>query len=100
MRERASDGGFTGSGRPIEEYAALGAQAEFARKRVVLQRKHDVDIEAANDVIDALEIGQVDVLDFAEIDVAGKALGAQVFDEGIRVERALSGEPGAGGLEL
>src|SRR4030095_2947170 len=87
MCQGAANRRLAGTRRAIEQNTALGAQTKLGRQCIVAQRQNNVNFEAADDVIDTLEVLEADLLHFAEVHVAGQALGTEIFDEGVGCER-------------
>ncbi len=83
MCESAAHRRLAGAGRPVQQYAAFGAQAKPIRQLVILERQDDVDLEAAQHVVHAFQIFQVHLLHFPQVHIAGQALRAEILDEQI-----------------
>jgi hypothetical protein len=67
---------------------------------IVTQRKHDVRLEAADYIVHTLQIVEIDLVDFAKIDVAGEPLRTQILDVLLGGERAGSLQPIASHADL
>src|SRR4051794_40220799 len=81
MRERATDGGLARSWRSGEQNAALWLERQLCCKLAVLEGKNDVCLERTQHVIQALQVLELDRLNFAQIDVAHELRATQILDE-------------------
>ena len=56
VRQGAADGRLSGARRPGQQYATLAFESQLVRQILPLQWKDDVRFQAADDIIDSLEI--------------------------------------------
>ena len=99
MGQRPADRRLPRAGRPGQQHPSFRLELQFLGQFAVLQRDHDVRFEAADHVVDPLEVVKIDLGHLAQLDVARQLHGPQIVDEPIR--RDLGGlEPGAGASEL
>src|SRR4051794_35488176 len=81
MGQRASDSGLAGSGRPVQQDSALGTQAQFPGKAIILERQGDVNLKAADHIVNSYQVLQIYLLDLLEIHITGEALRTEIVDE-------------------
>ena len=91
---------FPVPGGPASRTPRFGFQAQFGGQLVVLQGDHDVGFQAADHVLHALQVAQVDGLDLAQVNIAEEPIGTQVVDEPAGVEVFPVTVRLASGLEL
>ena len=84
---------------PAASTPRLGRSPSSSGQFVVLQRQDDVGFQAANDVVGALEVAQLDGLHFFEVHVAGQTVGPQILDELGRCHSAATPQAGSQGRE-
>ena len=81
MSECAAYGCLARAGRSIQEHSAFWFQAQLGAERIIGERQHNMNLEAAHNVVYSSQVVQVHFLDLREINVACQPLRAEVFNE-------------------
>src|SRR4051794_33822247 len=87
VRERSPDRRLPRARWTREQDPTLRLEVELFGRLRVLEREHDVCLERLEDVVEALEIAQIDLLHLLQIDIARHVMLSQIGDESFRIER-------------